>query len=70
MECPLCMQENEMSKRTKGYGCGYIGKRFNCLRHDVNDNRNKNGNANENSQYLNDYYRNLMMFANDRNNRY
>jgi hypothetical protein len=33
MECQQCFEENKRSIAEKGYGYGYIGMRFNCIRH-------------------------------------
>ena len=46
MECPKCVEENELSKKTNGYGCGYIGKRFNCIRHNNDNNSSTNNKQN------------------------
>lgn len=33
MNCQECLQENKLLLQTKGYGLGYIGKTYECFRH-------------------------------------
>jgi hypothetical protein len=33
MECPKCLEENKRSIEENGYGYGYIGKSYDCQRH-------------------------------------
>lgn len=48
-DCQKCMAENSQSIREKGYGYGYIGKQYNCERH--NNTKNERHNKND-EQYV------------------
>ncbi len=37
MDCSLCLEENQRLIETNGYGYGYIGKEYNCQRHNKKD---------------------------------
>lgn len=38
MECSKCLEENKRTIETKGYGYGYIGKQYDCERHNKKNN--------------------------------
>lgn len=41
MECQKCMEENAYLLKHNGYGYGYIGKRFDCIRHNAPPQKNE-----------------------------
>jgi hypothetical protein len=60
MECQLCLEGNKISIATQGYGYGYIGERYNCIRHCANNKTNKSiMNNNNNNSFLSKWSDNI-----------